>query len=156
MGCPSLASRTSTLAEYNLSLLVSSAGGDELDGSLAHTAEAPIRQEKTKARRSFMNECLRIAARFITRLGASCQTSQRINGLGDDPAPTNGVRTTSSGHLARNFRALVLLERPHPGVGASRGEELRVGPALDDAAAFEDQDLVRTHDRRQAMSDGER
>ncbi len=37
-----------------------------------------------------------------------------------------------------------------------RGEQLLVRAALDDATAFEDENLVGVHDRREAVGDDER
>src|SRR5207249_506579 len=53
-------------------------------------------------------------------------------------------------------RALLLLQRPHPGVGAAPRQQLAVRAALDDPAALEHQDLVRGHDSGQAVRDDER
>src|SRR5260221_8959764 len=48
---------------------------------------------------------------------------------------------------------LLVVERAVP---STHGDELGVGPALDDLAVLEDQDLVRAADRRQPVCDDER
>src|SRR5258708_4451232 len=49
----------------------------------------------------------------------------------------------------------LLLARPHLGIDAAAGEELAMVAALDDAAGFNDEDLVGVNDGRQAMRDGQ-
>src|SRR5438552_14820918 len=49
----------------------------------------------------------------------------------------------------------LLLARPHLGIDAAAGEELAMVTAFDDAAGFNDEDLVGVDDGRQAMRDGQ-
>src|SRR5438477_11227111 len=49
----------------------------------------------------------------------------------------------------------LLLARPHLGIDAAAGEELAMVAPFDDAAGFNDEDLVGVDDGRQAMRDGQ-
>src|SRR5205085_6806661 len=49
----------------------------------------------------------------------------------------------------------LLLARPHLSIDAAAGEEFAMVAALDDAAGFDDEDLVGVDDGRQAMRDGQ-
>src|SRR5207248_7793263 len=49
----------------------------------------------------------------------------------------------------------LLLARPHLGIDTTAGEELAMMAALDDAAGFDDEDLVGVDNGRQAMRDGQ-
>ena len=50
--------------------------------------------------------------------------------------------------LVAEIGVLLLLQRPHLGVGAAAREQLAVGAPFDDAAAIEHENLVGIHDGR--------
>src|SRR5438552_14448235 len=80
-------------------------------------------------------------------------TDQRLTRPG---RPTNGGLSRSSGYFPRGLHLLVLLERPHARVRAASKEQLCMGTAFDDAAAFQHENLVSGDDGREPVRDHQR
>src|SRR5207248_4331981 len=100
------------------------------------------------------------AAAFNSGANFCCRfLADAANGLGwlNQKVQSGGRLFGGEGRLAALDlqTGRLLLARPHLGIDAAAGEELAMVAAFDDAAGFNDEDLVGVDYGRQAMRDGQ-